>query len=404
MQFSVSRVIEGAGASEISRDLKALYGHRVLLRIGFGITTVFTVALIYQYFNNSFLAVALVYGLMHVVVFFLTPISSILIRRWGVRSMILAAVPTVMLSTVGMYQFAADGTYALYGLLMFILGMGMYKVLYWVPYQVDFSLLLDRRRRGSQIALLRNLADLVIVAMPFVGGLIVASLGFETLYLIALFVISLGIVPLFFIETAYEKYSWSYGETLKELVSARNRTLVLAYIGDGIQAMALNAVWPLLVFILLDEEYVALGLITALTLFAILLLRLVTGNLFDKWNKSKLIIIGAVLASSGWVLKVLVATPFQVFLADTYHGMGRTVNKTSFDAMTYEQAADNGRYIDEYTTLKEMSLALGRILLLVFTSIVIAYLGLRIGFIVALVLSAMATLTTMLLKERVRLS
>jgi len=403
MQSTVAHFIRDTAEGYIPQDLKALYGHRVLLRIGFGITTVFTVALIYQYFGNSFLAVALVYGLMHIVVFFLTPVSSILIRRWGVRSMVLAAVPTAMLSVVGLYQFAADGAYALYGLMLFVFGMGIYKVLYWVPYQVDFSLLLDRRRRGSQIALLRNLADLVIVAMPFAGGLIVASFGFETLYLVALLVISLGIIPLFFIQTAYEEYSWSYLQTLKELVSPRNRTLVLAYIGDGIQAMAINAIWPLLVFILLNEEYIALGLVTALTLFAILLLRLVTGNLFDKWNKSKLIIIGAVLASSGWVLKVLVATPLQVFLADTYHGMGRTVNKTSFDAMTYEQAADNGRYIDEYTTLKEMSLSIGRVVILVFTTIVIMYVGLEAGFIVALLLSAMATLTTMLLKNKVQL-
>jgi len=403
MPSAVARVIRDTGASQISRDLKALYGHRVLLRVGFGIATVFTVALIYQYFNNSFLAVALVYGVMHIGVFFLTPFSSMYIRRWGIKSMILMAIPAVMLGTVGLYQFAAGGERAVYGLAAFVFLMAVYKTLYWVPYQVDFSLLLDRQRRGSQIALLRNLADVIIVAMPFVGGLIVASFGFETLFLVSLLFLSLAIIPIFFIQTAYEHYSWSYGRTFAELVSPRNRTLVLAYIGDGIQAMSLTAIWPLLVFIVLEEEYITLGLITALTLFAILLLRLVTGNLFDRWNKSKLIIIGAVLASSGWALKVLVATPFQIFLADTYHGMGRTVNKTSFDAMTYEQAADNGRYIDEYTTLKEMALSIGRVAILVFTSIVVAYLGLRVGFVVALVLSAMATLTTMLLKERVQL-
>jgi len=403
MQAIIARVIRDAGVSGISRDLKALYGHRVFLRVGFGITTVFTVALIYQYFNNSFFAVALVYGLMHVFVFFLTPVSSIFIRRWGIRSMLLMAVPAVTLGTASLYQFASGGEYALYGLLFFTILMGIYKVLYWVPYQVDFSLLLDRRRRGGQIALLRNIADLIIVATPFIGGLVVASFGFETLYILALIVISFSIVPIFFIETAYENYSWSYLQTMKEIVSSRNRTLVLAYIGDGMQTMVLTAIWPLLVFILLDEEYVALGLITALTLLAVLLLRLVTGNLFDTWNKSRLITIGAILASSGWMFKVLVATPFQVFISETYHGMGRTVNKTSFDAMTYEQAADNGRFIDEYTTLKEMSLAIGRISILAIMSLVVFYFGLQAGFIVALVLSAVATLSTMLLKDRVRL-
>jgi MFS family permease len=190
---------------------------------------------------------------------------------------------------------------------------------------------------------------------------------------------------------------------LQELFKPRNRNLVLAYIGDGIQAITLSAIWPLFVFILLKEKYTALGLITALTLLVILVLRLITGSLFDKWNKSKLIIIGAALASSGWLLKILVATPFQVFAADTYHGMGRTVNRTSVDAMTYEQSADNGRYVDEYTTLKEMSLATGRVLMLAFTALIVLYFGLNTAFIAALVISAGATLATILLKERVKL-
>ena len=403
MRETITRVILDTGGKKISRDLKALYSHRVLLRIGFGITTVFTVALIYQYFNNSFLAVAAVYGAMHVLVFFFTPLSSMIIRYLGIRSMLLLAVPAVILSTVGLYQFASGGPNALLGLIGFSLLMAIYKVFYWVPYQVDFSLLLDRRRRGSQLALLRNIADIIIVATPLVGGFIIVSLGFEVLYLISIVIITFGMIPIFFIKNAYESYSWSYVRTLKELFSSRNRTLVGAYIGDGIQAVTLLVIWPLIVFILLDERYIALGFITALTLFAVLILRLITGNLFDKWNKSKLIIIGAALASSGWLLKVFVATPFQVFAAETYHGMGRAVNKTSFDAMTYEQAADSGRYVDEYTTLKEMSLALGRVLMLVFTVGVTVYFGLTVAFLAALVVSAAATLATILLKEKVKL-
>jgi len=403
MQTTFTRAIKNVGGKKISRDLKALYIHRVLLRIAFGVATVFTVALIYQYFDKSFLAVAVVYGVIHVLVFLLTPLSSKWLRSLGLRNMILAAIPAVTLGTVGLYKFAQGGTYAIYGLGAFVILMAAYKILYWVPYQVDVSLLLDRRHRGRQVALLRNASDLVVVSTPFFGGLIVASFGFSTMYLLSIVVTSLAVIPIFFLKTSYESYQWGYFETMRELFRNRNRTLVYAYIGDGVQAITLGTIWPLLVFILLEEKYAALGLITALTLLVILVLRLVTGSLFDKWNKSKLIIIGAALASSGWLLKILVATPFQVFAADTYHGMGRTVNRTSVDAMTYEQSADNGRFVDEDTTLKEMSLAVGRVFMLVLTTTIALIFGLNTAFIAALVISAGATLATILLKERVNL-
>lgn len=403
MKETIARVITDAGGKKISRDLKALYIHRVLLRIAFGIATVFTVALIYQRFGDSFVAVAVVYSAIHILVFFLTPLSSKWLKNLGIRSMLLAAIPAVTLGTVGLFVFAGGGPYAIHGLGAFAVLMATYKILYWVPYQVDVSLLLDRKHRGRQVALLRNASDLVIVSTPFAGGLIIASFGFSTMYLISIVITALAVIPIFFLKTSYESYQWGYLETMRELFRRRNRTLVYAYIGDGIQAITLSTVWPLLVFILLEEKYTALGLITALTLLVILVLRLVTGSLFDKWNKSKLIIIGAALASSGWLLKIMVATPFQVFAADTYHGMGRTVNRTSVDAMTYEQSADNGRYVDEYTTLKEMSLAFGRVLMLGFTAGIVIIFGLNTGFIAALVVSAGATLATILLKERVKL-
>jgi MFS family permease len=399
MQTTITRIIENSGGRTISRDLKALYTQRVLARMGFGLTSVFTIALIYQYFNNSFLAVAAVYAGMNIFVFFFTPLSSMLIRKFGVRSMFLMAIPALILSMLGLHQFAIGGTYALYGLVGFSILMGVYKVLYWVPYHIDFSLLLDTERRGSQIALLRNLADLMIVIMPLIGGLIVASLGFEVLYMVAILVIALGIIPIFYIQTAHETYTWSYLQTFLQLFSPRNRSLVLAHFGVGTQNVTLLVIWPLLIFILLESKYVALGIITALTLFAVLVLRLITGNLFDQWNKSKLIIIGAVLASTGWLLKIVVATPFQIFAADAYHGMGRVVNKTSIDAMTYEQSADNGRYVDEYTTLKELSLSAGKISMLAFASVISIIFGLNTAFFASIIIAAAATLTTMLISR-----
>jgi hypothetical protein len=57
------------------------------------------------------------------------------------------------------------------------------------------------------------------------------------------------------------------------------------------------------------------------------------------------------------------------------------------DALTYEQAADAGHYIDEYTVLREMSLNIGRILILVFLLILSLSFSISVSFFVAAVIS-----------------
>ena len=42
----------------------------------------------------------------------------------------------------------------------------------------------------------------------------------------------------------------------------------------------------------------------------------------------------------------------------TYHNC-RVFAKTPFDALNYDIAADHGHYVDEYTVIREMAIAIG---------------------------------------------
>ncbi|OGL62242.1 hypothetical protein A2839_04390 [Candidatus Uhrbacteria bacterium RIFCSPHIGHO2_01_FULL_47_10] len=57
------------------------------------------------------------------------------------------------------------------------------------------------------------------------------------------------------------------------------------------------------------------------------------------------------------------------------------------DALTYEQAADAGHYIDEYTVLREMSLNIGRIFIIIFLLVLNIYLPITVSFFVAAAIS-----------------
>ena len=210
----------------------------------------------------------------------------------------------------------------------------------------------------------------------------------------------ISLIPLWFISHTYERYSWGYVDTFMHLFARGNRPILLAHAANGAQGAVITIFWPIYVFILLDQRFAVLGIIASLTIVVVMALRTLVGRLFDTWSHKRMLVVGVVLATTGWVSKLFVQTPLEVFMADSYHNFGRTVNSLSFDATTYEQSADNGRYVDEYTALKEMALSVGRIVMLLLIAALVAVFDLRVAF----VLAAVVALFMLILNKRVKVS
>lgn len=388
-----------------TRELVALYTHRIIANASTAAAGTFTVIFIYQLFNDSLFATLLVFGAIYFGTgIFVMPAAQFL-NRYGIRTLILASLPFLAFCNVGLFLIASGRIESEQGIWLavfaFVAMAIIYRALYWIPYNTDMSLLLDHSKRGTQVALLSNIADVNVAVMPFWAGVIVALFGFDWLFLLATMLTLLSAIPLFWIENKHEHYSWGFRETLRVLFSSETRPLLLGYSATGIQDGIQIVLWPLIVFLLLDGEYIALGAITALTFFTILLIRYVTGHFFDKGRKSSVLTVGAILSASGWIMKMAVATPFSVFVVDTYHGVGRIMNHTAIDIFAFEQAADNGRFVDEYTVLKEMALAIGRTLALLIVAFGAWMGGVYLGFTLGLFVAAVATLGTTLLSRRI---
>lgn len=78
---------------------------------------------------------------------------------------------------------------------------------------------------------------------------------------------------------------------------------------------------------------------------------------------------------------------FSNFLASTYHSFAGIVRGIPFTAFVYEQMADQGHYIDEYTVLREVSINIGRTLMLIACFILLGYVGLTWTFLLAALVS-----------------
>jgi len=383
--------------THFSRDLVALYTSRTLMRISLGVLGVFLPIFFFQEFGYDLQLVIAIYTSVFGLHLLLTPISARLLSTLGTRRMLMLGMVFAIFSIMALYYFPEMPEYATVAYIFFV---AVYRALYWVPYHVDFSNALDTSMRGRQLAILRNVASVVLVAVPMVGGFIITASGFSTVFLFSIVIMVISLIPLWFISHTYERYSWGYVDTFMHLFARGNRPILLAHAANGAQGAVITIFWPIYVFILLDQRFAVLGIIASLTIVVVMALRTLVGRLFDTWSHKRMLVVGVVLATTGWVSKLFVQTPLEVFMADSYHNFGRTVNSLSFDATTYEQSADNGRYVDEYTALKEMALSVGRIVMLLLIAALVAVFDLRVAF----VLAAVVALFMLILNKRVKVS
>lgn len=373
-----------------SKDLLYLHIARIIQRVSLGSLGVFIPIYFYTVFNYDIAFVIAIFIALSGVYIVGLPLCARLLRTMGTRTLMMWATVFAGVTSFVLFLFPDNPALAA---VLFIIATSAFRLTYWIPYHVHMSLELDSAHRGSQLAFLVNMQTLLLAIVPLIGGAVISVYGFNVLFLCATCIMACALVPLFFVRTAYEQYSWDYIDTFMHLFKRENRSLFVAHFANGAQSTALLIFWPLYIFILLDERFTAVGLIATLTVCGVMLLRWLTGYALEHWDRNKVLRLGALFESAGWTLKLFVQTPAQIFVIDTVHNFGNSVNTTAFDATTYEQASDNGRFVDEYTVLKEMALHMGRVAMLCVVGVLLWYTDMRVVF----VLAACITLAMMII-------
>jgi YQGE family putative transporter len=379
-----------------TKDILALLLNRALFRTGFSFVEIFIPIFFYEkLFGKSLFLLLAIYVLLYGVKLIFTPLGAKLLKPLGIRKSMMIATPFAVIAMAALHY--AD-QYVFLPILIYIVSIVVYKVLYWVPYHTRLAQLFGSQNNiGTRIAWYKNALLIIGALTPFLGGAYIAEFGFTYMFPIVAVVITLAIIPLFFMTDKHEVYSWGYFETYRHLFTYKNRSLFYAYAADGAQNVLSVVIWPIFIFELLDGDYLSIGFITMLITIAVMVLNVLVGKFINHVGDEKALTYSSLFAATGWIAKVFVDSAAQVFFVDTYHRLGKAANRTSFDVAGYEHAADSGHYIDEFTVLKELSLSLGKILMLVITGLTVYYFNsIRIAF----VLAALATVLMVALNKQ----
>ena len=267
-------------------------------------------------------------------------------------------------------------------------------MLWWVPYHTDFAKFSEKRNRGKQIAFLSSITSVIQIITPVISGWVIITFGFPVVFFMGLILQASAVLPLLFLPEVNERFSWSIGRAYKEFLSKKNRKMVVAYMGDGAQNIIGVVVWPLFIWQLLEGDFLKVGIVSALIVLTTVILRLAIGDYIDRFSKKKVMRLGTILASLGWFGKIFVITAFQIYIVAAYHNFALIFLRVPFDTLMYEQAADSGHYVDEYTVLRELAIQFGKIIALSLLILFIGATSLYWAFILGIIASLLINLVT----------
>lgn len=311
----------------------------------------------------------------------LVPIGAKIMSKINLKRSMMLALPSLALYYLALYVFNLTQELLILGLA--VLAVTFFRILYWIPYHIELAEFGDRKHRGIQIAYFSSIGVITGALAPFLAGFIIEEAGFPLLFFFAICLVLLAVIPIKFLSPHHEHYTFSYFQTFRELFSKKNWRILVGYGSLGAESMASVVIWPIFIFGILKESYVAVGGITAAIILVGIIFRIAIGYLVDIKEKRKLLKIGSGLYSLGWLLKMVVGTGFEIFLVGTYHSFAGIIRRIPLVAFQYEQMYAQGQYIDEYTTLREISINLGKILMLVLFLILLSFVGLIWTFVLA---------------------
>lgn len=374
-----------------------LYFNRLLMQIGMGLYGLFGVIFLFEQFNLSVEAVLLFYLLFYLFLTGMNHFSAKLISSLGMRNMMIVSIVFLIGAILSLLFWDLN---PILFLIAYFFTAAFYKMFYWVPFHIEFATFTDKKTRGKQMAIFSNISEVFLGVLPIVGGFLIAYQGYEITFLLAAIIITFAIVPLLLLKETKETYTWSIADLIRELFEKDNRSVVVANIGNGLQGAVGMVVWPIFIFIVLDGSYSSVGIVTSFTIIILIATRFFIGNLLDKIRKEKIIRFSSLADMTGWIAKVFIESATGIFLVHTYHQFGRVVRRLSFDTEIYEQAADNGHYIDEYTVLKETSIMIGRTLMFLAAILLVSVTDIKVVF----VLAALATLLMTFISRKTQIA
>ena len=242
---------------------------------------------------------------------------------------------------------------------------------------------------GRQLGTFGAAASIFSLWVPFLGGLVIAELGYPTLFLFSLAFVVLSLLALG--RLAEEKTH--VDTTLVEVFGLfkTHLPMFLAYFGESAAALLNSVALPLYLFLILKEE-LSLGGFFTLAIILAAAANFLIGRWVDFNGKDKPIVLGSVVFFLVYFGRAVVASVPGLLVLSVIANLGGNLRGIPLSVWSYEKALD-GHSTGRAILFREMAIGLGEVAgCLLLLLVIWSQVGLNWAFLLAAILTLLPLL------------
>lgn len=316
--------------------------------------------------TNSILPVIYFYIIYSLIFAVFSPLSAKLASRYGYKHGILISTPFLIIFYFMLYSIEKGLPYMYPAVLL-----GLSSSIFWISLHANFAKSTDKKYRGDQLGKVNFFSIVGALTGPVVGGLILSlplpeHTSFNILFISSSIILLFSSIPLFLSE---ERYISSKSKLNFRFIKNHYKDS-LALMGYGASEIIVASIWPIFLFIIL-EEYFTLGALSSSASVFTALSSLYIGKLTLKHDNNNLLKIGTIIfAVSLFIRSFFDSFPYItfVFFATVLGGLGLYMLDIPFSTITYGKA--NRTNVYGYLVFREVFLCVGRIFILLLLALI----------------------------------
>ncbi len=348
----------------LKRELSELYVSTVIRGFSIGMLALFTPL---YFFKEG-------WSLQHIVLWFainyfffalLTPMGAKVTVRYGHEKAMAISTPIVLVYYALVYFLPTNPSFFWWSAIL----IGVHKSIFWVAYHSDFARFGSKKNMGEQVGLIRVFLSIIGVLSPAIGGFIVATFGFQTLFLLGGLLMVASLLPMLVTDEHWKPGKVDLLEPFKMLGKKKFRSDMIGHMATG-ESLVASAIWPIWLFMIIPS-YLDIGILTTITVFITFIIMLWMGKLANHKKKSRLIKKTAPAVAFAWVVRMFAFTSIAIFFADSLYKISIKTLNIPYVALAYTRTSK--KKIIEYTTFWMISISIGKLVAALFIYIILSY-------------------------------
>ncbi|MBU0576048.1 MFS transporter [Patescibacteria group bacterium] len=270
---------------------------------------------------------------------------------------------------------------------------GLETNFFWNSYFTLMSKFALNKHVGQDLGLLQFFLQIAQAIAPALGGLLIVSFGFPSLFMVGLVGVLIALIFVLQLDLKKEHDVVSWGEFLSWTKEGTFLRLSLAYAGQYLNNATL-VLWPLYIFLILGSID-RVGILYTLSLFLAMILSFAVGFYVDHRKNKKPFYLSGSLLSLLWLLRVQVVSFWQIAMIDTIDKITANFHWLFFDSISMKRG--QGGQAFSYFVYRELITSLAAILFWLIVGGL--FLFLSQPWLALFVLAAVGVMFSLLIKE-----